>query len=78
MLYWKRERARRRHEHGVFARFRYNEGGRPRLRRTRALCKFNGVKERRRTASRLCRSAPYRAACANKLATAKKYLEERG
>ena len=47
------------HEHGVFARFRYNdlkEAARG-LRRTRALCKFNGVKERRRTAPRLCRRA---------------------
>jgi len=37
------------HEHGVFARFRYNdlkEAARD-LRRTRALCKFNGGKERR-------------------------------
>jgi len=49
-------RARRVHEHGVFARFRYNdlkEAARD-LRRTRALCKFNGGKERRRTAPRLC------------------------
>jgi hypothetical protein len=45
-------RARRLHEPGVFARFRYNdlkEAARD-LRRTRALCKFNGGKERRRTA----------------------------
>jgi len=38
------------HEHGVFARFRYNdlkEAARD-LRRTRTLCKFNGGKERRR------------------------------
>src|SRR5579859_4056210 len=33
------------------------EGSRPRLRRTRALCKFNGGKEQRRTAPRLCRRA---------------------
>src|SRR5260370_23051641 len=33
------------------------EGSRPRLRRTRALCKFNGVKEQRRTAPRLCGKA---------------------
>ena len=42
-------RGRRLHEHGVFARFRYNdlkEAARD-LRRTRALCKFNGGKERR-------------------------------
>jgi len=45
-----REGARRLHEHGVFARFRYNDlkeaargcGG-------RAVYKFNGVKEQRRT-----------------------------
>ena len=30
------------------------EGSRPRLRRTRALCKFNGGKERRRVVPRLC------------------------
>ena len=41
-------------EQGVFARFRYNdlkEAARD-LRRTRALCKFNGGKERRRTVPR--------------------------
>ena len=73
MLYRKRERARRRHEHDVFARFRYNDlkeaargcGGRG------PLCKFNGGTERCGGARRLCRSAPYKAACANKLATAK-------
>ncbi len=54
------------------------EGSRPRLRRTRALCKFNGGTERCGGARRLCRSAPYKAPCANKLATAKKYLQERG
>src|SRR5258708_3861941 len=54
------------------------EGSRPRLRRTRALCKFNGGTERCGGARRLCRSAPYKAPCANKLATAKKYVEERG
>jgi hypothetical protein len=46
------------HEHGVFARFRYNdlkEAARD-LRRTRALCKFNGGNERRRVVPRLyCR-----------------------
>ena len=44
------------HEHGVFARFRYNdlkEVARD-LRRTRALCKFNGGQERRRAVPRLC------------------------
>ncbi len=49
-------RAMRLHEHGVFARFRYNdlkEAARD-LRRTRALCKFNGGKERRRAVPRLC------------------------
>jgi hypothetical protein len=49
-------RAMRLHEHGVFARFRYNdlkEAARD-LRRTRALCKFNGGKERRRVVPRLC------------------------
>ena len=48
-LYRKREGARRLYEHGVFARFRYNglkDAARD-LRRTRALCKFNGGKERR-------------------------------
>jgi len=43
-------------EHGMFARFRYNdlkEAARD-LRRTRALCKFNGGKERRRAVPRLC------------------------
>src|SRR6266566_9928103 len=54
------------------------EGSRPRLRRTRALCKFNGGTERCGGARRLCRSAPYKAPCANNLATAKKYVEERG
>jgi hypothetical protein len=47
------------HEHGVFARFRYNdlkEAARD-LRRTRALCKFNGGKERRRAMAWLCRRA---------------------
>jgi hypothetical protein len=52
-------RAMRLHEHGVFARFRYNdlkEAARD-LRRTRALCKFNGGKERRRVVPRLrCRA----------------------
>ena len=49
-------RAMRLHEHGVFARFRYNdlkEVARD-LRRTRALCKFNGGQERRRAVPRLC------------------------
>src|SRR5882762_1108135 len=49
-------RAMRLPEHGVFARFRYNdlkEAARD-LRRTRALCKFNGGKERRRVVPRLC------------------------
>jgi hypothetical protein len=60
-LYRKREGARRLHEHGVFARFRYNdlkEAARD-LRRTRALCKFNGGKEGRRTVPRLCSRARY-------------------
>jgi len=42
-------------KHRVFVRFRYNdlkEGARD-LRRTRALCKFNGGKERRRVVPRL-------------------------
>jgi hypothetical protein len=47
------------HEHGVFARFRYNdlkEAARD-LWWTRALCKFNGGKERRRAVPRLhCRA----------------------
>jgi hypothetical protein len=54
------------------------EGSRPRLRRTRALCKFNDGTERCGGARRLCRSAPYKARCANKLATAKNYFEELG
>jgi hypothetical protein len=47
------------HEHGVFARFRYNDlkGAARDLRRTRTLCKFNGVKERHRAVPRLyCRA----------------------
>src|SRR5882724_1500734 len=105
-LYRKRERARRMHEHGVLARFRYKslrvvsearkgkaharargvgalsiqrlEGSRPRLRRTRALCKFNGGKERRRTVPRLCRRARHVTVRARKLAVAKKGGEEGG
>ncbi len=52
-------KAMRLHEHGVFARFRYNdlkEAARD-LRRTRALWEFNGGKERRRAVPRLCRGA---------------------
>src|SRR5258708_17288182 len=56
VLYRKRERARRTHEHGVFARFRYNDlkeaargcGGRG------PYANSNGGKEQRRTAPRLC------------------------
>ena len=36
-------RSGRMHEHGVFARFRYNDLKQAALRRTRALCKLNGV-----------------------------------
>ncbi len=80
VLYRKRERARRRHEHGVFARFRYNDlkvaargcGGRGPY--ANSMVGQSGVGGARR----LCRSAPYKAPCANKLATAKKYLQERG
>ena len=49
-------RAMRLQGHGVFAHFRYNdlkEAARD-LWRTRALCKFNGGKERRRAVPRLC------------------------
>ncbi len=58
-LYRKREGAKLLHEHGVFARFRYNDLKEAAcdLRRTRTLCKFNGGKERRRTVARLCRRA---------------------
>src|SRR5713101_8070415 len=54
VLYRKREGARRLHEHGVFARFRYNDLKDAARRRTRALCKFNGGKERCRAVPRLC------------------------
>src|SRR5467141_5062916 len=67
-------------EHGVFARFRYNdlkEAARD-LRRTRALCKFNGGKERRRAVPRLCRRARHVTVGARKLAVAKKDGEKRG
>ncbi len=53
-LYRKRDEARGVCELGVIARFRYNdlkEAARD-LRRTRALCKFNGGKERRRACRR--------------------------
>jgi hypothetical protein len=54
------------------------EGSRPRLRRTRALCKFNGRKERCRGAPRLCCSAPSMTSCAKRSAKTKEHLEERG
>ena len=47
-LYRKREEAGRMDEHGLFARFRYNDLKEAALRRTRALCKLNGVEGWRR------------------------------
>jgi hypothetical protein len=67
-------RAMRLHEHGVFARFRYNdlkEAARD-LRRTRALCKFNGGKERRRAVPGLCCRARDVTVCRRKLAECEK------
>src|SRR5208283_5015036 len=54
------------------------EGSRPWLQWTRALCKFNGRKERCRGAPRLCCSAPYMTLCSKRSAKTKEYLEERG
>src|SRR5215469_13105072 len=67
-------------EQGALARFRYSrlKEACPWLRRTRALCKFNGGKERPEDTAERCGSAQYTAACADKLDTAKKYLKERG
>jgi len=62
------------HAHGVFARFRYNdlkEAARD-LRRTRALCKFNGGKERRRAVPRLCCRARHVAVWGRKLGECEK------
>jgi hypothetical protein len=62
----------------VFARFRYNdlkEVARD-LRRTRALCKFNGGKERRRAVPRLCGGGQQMIRRARKLSIAEKYCEE--
>jgi hypothetical protein len=53
-------------------------GGRPWLRRTRALCKFNNGEKRSRGPRRLCCQAQNRTRRANELATAKKDLEKRG
>ena len=80
MSYRKRGQARHDHEHGVFARFRYDDlkeagrgcGGRG------PLCKFNGGKERCESPRGLCYSAPYMTWCAKRLAMKKKHLEERG
>ena len=52
--------------------------GRPWLRRTRALCKFNRVKERCGGVRGLWLREPDATPCAEKLATAKNYLEEGG
>ena len=67
-------------EQGALARFRYIrlKGACPWLRRMWALCKSNGGKERPEDTAELCDSAQYTTACADKLGTAKKYLEERG
>src|SRR5271168_2940441 len=50
--------------------------GRPWLRRTRALCKFNGGKERCWSARRLCHRAQHLTRWGNLLAAATKYLEK--
>jgi hypothetical protein len=79
-LYRKREEARRAHEHGVFARFRYNDlkeaardcGGRG------PLCKLNGGRERRRGGRKLCRGARHPRRCAVKVAVRGMYSAERG
>jgi len=42
------------HEHGVFARFRYNDLKEVARAADAGLCKFNGGKERRRVVARLC------------------------
>ena len=73
-------RARHMQEHGVFARFRYNdlkEAG-PRLRWTRSLCKFNGEKERRGVVLRLCGGARSLTVGVRRQAVAKKDREEGG
>src|ERR1700691_2671298 len=53
-------------------------GGRPRLRWTRALCKFNGAKERYQDVPGLFCKAGHMTPWARKLATAKKYREDGG
>jgi hypothetical protein len=58
------------HAHGEFARFRYNdlkEAARD-LRRTWALCKFNGGAERRRAVPRRCCRARHMTVGGRKLA----------
>ena len=79
VLYRKREEARDAHEHGVFARFRYNDlkeagrgcGGRGHY--ANSMVGESGVELH----LRLCCSAPSMTSCAKRSAKTKEHLEER-